>query len=106
VRASFIGRNPDGNIPKLVKASFIRKTKLKFISEENKNIKRYFLLPPMRHPNVVKILGYSLEVERKLFLVFLYPRHGRLADHLNSEPFVLSPFFALENFAICTLVNS
>ncbi|CAK9275533.1 unnamed protein product, partial [Sphagnum jensenii] len=63
------------------------------------------VLSQVRHPNLVKLMGYSVEVKRHALLVYEFVPNGSLAQHLHSQqgsPGSILPWETRLNVAIQT----
>ncbi|KAJ4814751.1 cysteine-rich RECEPTOR-like kinase [Rhynchospora pubera] len=76
----------------LVVTTVSKKKKFIFFGTEKTNIKRHIL--QLRHPNIINILGYCLEVKGKLFIIYKYPKNGDLQHYLYDS--VFSPEYSEE----------
>ncbi|CAK9231003.1 unnamed protein product [Sphagnum troendelagicum] len=63
------------------------------------------VLSQVQHPNLVKLMGYSVEVKRQALLVYEFVPNGSLAEHLHSQqgsPRSILPWETRLNVAIQT----
>jgi hypothetical protein len=63
------------------------------------------VLSQVQHPNLVKLMGYSVEVKRHALLVYEFVPNGSLAQHLHSQqgsPGTILPWETRLNVAIQT----